>query len=116
MKKASPIHSLLKRMARIARMERGTLCRMAGRPHYNHQTWQDGRNVSRYVPLEDLPAVQDAIEGYRQYMKLAEEYANIVIRRTRAERVKTVATRPHSTPKRPPPSPTRARRNPGKDV
>jgi hypothetical protein len=43
---------------------------MAGRPHYNHQTWQNGRNVVRYVPAE------------------AEEYADEIIRRTRQEHAK----------------------------
>jgi hypothetical protein len=41
---------LLERMGRIQRMERGKVCRLVGRPHYNHQTWQEGRNVVRYVP------------------------------------------------------------------
>lgn len=67
-------------------MERGKLCRMGGRPHYNHQTWQDGRNVVRYVPLGEKDFLQDAIDGYQQFMKLAEQYAEEVIKQTRRER------------------------------
>jgi hypothetical protein len=76
---------LLARMARIERMERGKVCKMAGRTHYNHQTWQNGRNVARYVPIERVASLQKAIEGYKLFVKLTEEYADEVIRRTRAD-------------------------------
>lgn len=75
-------------MAAIDRMERGKICAMAGRAHYNHQTWQDGRNVVRYVSDEDVAALQEAIDGYKLFRKLAEQYADEVIRLTRAERAK----------------------------
>jgi hypothetical protein len=107
MRKGNDFHPLLKRIARIARMERGTLCRMAGRPHYNHQTWQDGRNVSRYVRSEDVAALQEAIEGYRQFRRLAEQYADAIIRRTRAERAQSAPAKKRST---------RPREYPPKDV
>jgi len=42
MRHARRLQRLLERMGRIERMERGTICRMAGRPQYNHQTWRDG--------------------------------------------------------------------------
>ena len=79
---------LLERMAAIERMERGKICPMAGRPHYNHQTWHEGRNVVRYVPAEEVASLQRAIDGYNLFCKLAEEYAGEIIRRTRQERAK----------------------------
>lgn len=79
---------LLKAMARVARMERGKLCRMGGRPHYNHQTWQGGRNVVRYVPADEADVLQEAIDGYNLFMKLTEQYADEVIKQTRREREK----------------------------
>lgn len=79
------IHPLLERMSRLERMERGTLCRMNGRPHYNHQTWQNGRNVVRYVPAHQVARLQEAIDGYRLYMALAQQYAEKIIQRTRRE-------------------------------
>lgn len=88
-RKRKALHPLLKRMARIERMERGKICRMAGRPHYNHQTWQDGRNVARYVPLDQVAALQEAIDGYHLFMELAEQYAEEIIRRTRRERLES---------------------------
>lgn len=79
---------LLERMAAIERMERGKLCRMTGRPHYNHQTWRNGRNEVRYVPASEAVALQKAIEGYQLFIKLAERYADEVVRLTRRERNK----------------------------
>ena len=86
MKKTSALHPLLKRIARIERMERGVLCRMAGRPAYNHQTWLNGRNVSRYVRPGEVRALQEAIDGYGLFLALTEKYADIMIQRTRTAR------------------------------
>ncbi len=93
MKKASDLHPWLLEMARIERMERGALCRLAGRPDYNHQTWQDGRNVSRYVRRDDAADLKEALAGYRRFMKLAERYADLIIRRTRRELARQAAAR-----------------------
>ena len=87
-KQTRKIQRLLERMAAIERMERGKVCPMAGRPHYNHQTWQDGRNVVRYVPAEEVASLQQAIDGYNRFRQLAEEYAGEIIRRTREEHAK----------------------------
>ena len=93
---------LLERMAKVTRMERGKLCPMGGRPHYNHQTWQDGRNVVRYVPPGEKDFLQDAIDGYQQFMKLAEQYADEGIRQTRREREKRFPKPPMTKNRRPP--------------
>ena len=63
MKPTKKTRPLLERMARIERMERGTLSRMGQRPHYNHQTWQDGRNGVRYVPSKQVVFVQEAMDA-----------------------------------------------------
>jgi hypothetical protein len=76
---------LLQRMSSIQQMERGKVCRMTGRKHYNHQCWHEGRNVVRYVPREHVTALQEAIEGYHLFMELARQYADIIIKRTRQE-------------------------------
>jgi hypothetical protein len=77
---------LLERMAKIECMERGKLCTMTGRAHYNHQTWRNGRNEVRYVPAGEKAALQKAIEGYQLFIKLAEQYVDEAIRWTRRER------------------------------
>jgi len=88
MKHTKKMQRLLERMAAIERMERGKLCQMSSRPHYNHQTWREGKNVVRYVPAEQAPFVQDALDGYALFKRLAEEYADEVIKHTRREQAK----------------------------
>jgi len=72
-------------MAAIEQMERGKLCQMSGRPYYNHQMWHNGRNEVRYVSATEVEVVRKAIAGYQLFMKLAEQYADEVIRLTRRE-------------------------------
>lgn len=88
MKKTKKMQRLLEHMARIERMERGTLSRMGARPYHNHQTWQKGRNVARYVPAQEVDFLEEAIEGYNLFMKLAQRYADEVIKQSRKERQK----------------------------
>ena len=80
--------SLLKQIAQIRRMERGKLCQMrAGQdgPYYNHQTWEEGRNVVRYVPRQKVAGLQEAIAGYQEFLRLVKAYANSIIDQTRKE-------------------------------
>ncbi len=86
MKQTKKMKRLLERMVDIERMERGKVCQMGGRPHYNHQTWQDGRNVVRYVPKDEVAQLKKDIADYQRFIKLAEQYANEVIRQTRRSR------------------------------
>lgn len=85
MKHATRARTLLERMAAIERMERGTLCRLNGRPQYNIQVWREGRNEVRYVRPEEVESVREALDGYRQFMTLAQQYADEIIRQTRRE-------------------------------
>lgn len=96
MKPNKKMQKLLERMARIERMERGALCAMGERPHYNHQTWRDGKNVVRYVPAGEAKFVKNAIEGYELFKKLAEQYADEVVRQTRADRARKYPKRKNS--------------------
>ncbi len=85
MKTSNKTRRLLARMAEIDRMERGKLCRMSGQPNYNLQAWRNGRNEVRYVRQEEVDAVQQAIDGYNLFMKLAQQYADAIIQQTRRE-------------------------------
>jgi hypothetical protein len=61
--------SLLNDIAQIQRLDRGTVSVLRQGPqgpYYNHQCYEKGRNVSRYVPPEQVPELQAAIDGYRQ--------------------------------------------------
>ena len=98
--------NLLAQIALIQSMERGKLSVMrdtSAGPAYKLQAWENGKNVSRYVPPEQGPAVQEAIEGYRRYQALAEQYAQLKIEETRAAIAagskKKPTLRPSSSPK-----------------
>jgi hypothetical protein len=76
------------KIAQIQRMERGKLTVMREGPEGPHdklQSWEKGKNLSRYVSRDQAPAVEQAIAGYRQFQELTEQYAQAVIDRTRAE-------------------------------
>ena len=85
--------ALLERIAQIQKMERGKICRMAGRSQFNHQTWHEGRNVVRYVRGEDLDDLQQAIDGYDLFTKLTQQYADEIIRLTRNQLAKRSRSR-----------------------
>lgn len=78
----------LQQIAPIKHMERGKLTLMrqgpAG-PHYKLQAWENGRNVSRHVSRDQADAVHQALEGYRKFQDLAQQYAQGIIDQTRAE-------------------------------
>lgn len=81
--------SILAQIAQIQRMDRGTLGtvrRSHKRVYYNHQCYEHGRNVSRYVRAEELPQLEEAFEGYARFRDLTEQYARLVIAQTRAAR------------------------------
>jgi hypothetical protein len=79
---------LLRQIGQIKQMERGKLSVLGegpNGPYYKHQTWQEGKNVSRYVPRDQAPALQEAIDGYEKYQHLTEQYAELIIQKTRSE-------------------------------
>ena len=80
--------SLLQEMVQIQQMERGKLSVMregpAG-PYYKLQAWEEGKNVSRYIPADQVPAVQQALQGYQEFQELTGQYAARIIQKTRVE-------------------------------
>jgi hypothetical protein len=81
--------SLLQQMAQIQRLERGKLCIIRqgpNGPYYNHQLWENGKNVSRYVPQDQVPALQQAMAGYEQLQTLMDQYVQLMEQKSRAER------------------------------
>jgi len=104
---------LLQQIAQIQQMERGKLCILREGPegpYYNHQSWENGKNVSRYVPRDQVAALEEAIAGYEKFQKLIEQYSQIVIEQTRAELATGFKKRPRT---RDPPGPRP--RNPAVD-
>jgi hypothetical protein len=81
---------ILQQIAAIAAMERGKLSAYSFKersghngPYHKLQSWQDGKNQTRYVPADELPAVQAALAGFAQYQELTRRYADLVIEETR---------------------------------
>jgi len=81
---------ILQQIAAISAMERGKLSPYSFKerpghkgPYHKLQSWQDGKNQTRYVPADELPAVQAALAGYAQYQELTRQYAQLVIDETR---------------------------------
>ena len=86
--KSSP-QSVLRDIAQIQHMERGALSVIRqgpDGPYYNHQCYEGGRNVSRYVPSSEVSEIREAIEGYHRFQELAQQYAQLVVEKTRAQR------------------------------
>ena len=79
-------------MAQIQSMERGKLSsyRRAGRSketdtYSRLQTWQDGKNHTRHVRPEELPALKAALDGYAHYCQLSDQYVRMIVDRTRVQ-------------------------------
>ncbi|MGV1015242.1 MAG: hypothetical protein ACOYB4_09760 [Methyloceanibacter sp.] len=94
---------LLQQIAAIPAMERGKLSPHCSGRHQKLQCWQEGRNHTRHVAADELPAVQSALAGYAQYRQLTEAYADLVIQETRqhiAAAKKRSSSRPPSSLRR----------------
>lgn len=81
---------ILRQIAAITAMERGKLSAYsfadrpgAAGPYYRLQRWENGKNQTRHVPAEEVPAVQAALAGHAQYRQLTEQYSELVIAETR---------------------------------
>lgn len=81
--------SLLQELAQIQRLERGTVSVIRqgpSGPYYNHQCYENGRNVSRYVPAEQVPELQAALADHQRFQQLVQQYVELLVERTRAQR------------------------------
>ena len=81
--------SILRDIAQIQRMDRGTINVIRqgpSGPDHNHQCYEKGRNVSRYVPQEQLTDLKEDIDGYRRFQQLVGQYIELLVEKTRAER------------------------------
>jgi hypothetical protein len=80
---------LLRQIAQIQHMEPGKLCVIGqgpNGPYYNLQCRQKGKTLSLYVPGDQAPLVTEHTANYRQFQALVEQYAQLIVDRTRAER------------------------------
>ena len=89
-------------------MELGKLCQYQHRDrpkdspsHCCLQTWCAGKDRTRYIRPEELPAIQEANDGHQRFRELAEQYVGIVVAETRQRlddpaKGKTLRYTPHS--------------------
>jgi len=61
---------LLKQIAALSALERGKRSPPSSGRQQPLPSWQPGRNPTRPVPAEELPARQDALAGDAQYRQL----------------------------------------------
>ena len=83
--------TILDQIAAIPTMEVGTLSSYlpTGRPastepYFKLQSWQKGKNLTRHVRSEHLPQLQAALDGYAQFRQLCDQYAELIVQRTRS--------------------------------
>ena len=99
---------ILQEMNSLTRMERGKLCCQSrgpgATPFYKLQSWHQGKNHTRYVPADEVPALQQALAGHQRFQELAEEFVTLTVAQTRqkaaADRKKNCRrSRPNATAK-----------------
>jgi hypothetical protein len=80
---------ILQQLAQIQHMEPGKLCVIGhgpNGPYYNLQCREKGKTLSLYVPADQVPQVMEHTANYRQFHALVDQYAQLLVERTRAER------------------------------
>ena len=87
--KHSDAAQILQQITQIQHMEPGKLCRMRqgpNGPYYNLQWREQGKAISRYVPGDQVEQVTQNTANYQAFHALVDQYAQLIIERTRAER------------------------------
>lgn len=99
---------LLRQLASIDQMERGTLSfirETASGPCCNFQRWEAGRHRSEYIPADQVARVRENLEAYSRFEALVREYVDAVSEHSRQQRLagakKKRPTSASASPKRP---------------
>ena len=81
-------------------MEPGKLCVLGhgpNGPYYNLQCREKGKTLTLYVPADQVPMVAEHTANYGHFHALVDQYAQLLVERTRAERAAGVKKK---TPRR----------------
>lgn len=81
--------NLLQQISAITRMERGKLSIIRNGPkgpYYNLQRREAGRNITEYIPKDQIPLVQENIQAHKNFETLVDEYERHITEQTRQER------------------------------
>lgn len=52
-------------------------------PYYKYQRWENGKNISRRIPVVQVEELRQAVDNYHHFKALAEEYAELTVETTR---------------------------------
>ena len=96
---------ILAEIAKIQSMEFGKLSEYQhatrskdSTSYFRLQYWKDGKNHSRHVRPEELPALRAALDGYARFIQLTELYAQRIVELTRQQLEEGVKKKIHSRP------------------
>jgi hypothetical protein len=80
---------ILQSMNSITRMERGKLCTqsrgLTAPPFHKLQCWYQGKNHTRYVPADEVAALQEALAEHQRFQQLAQEFVDLTVAMTRQQ-------------------------------
>lgn len=105
--KHKPMPPRIKQIAAVTRMEPGKLSVIRtgpdGRPYHNLQHRENGRNVSEYIPRDQVAAVEQNIAAYQHFRTLVDEHVAEIAEISRNERKSSVKkkrriTKPSTSP------------------
>ena len=88
MNQATPAQ-ILQQITQIQHMEPGKLCVIGQGPngsYYNLQCREKGKTLSLYVPSDQISMVREHTANYGQFQALVDQYAQLIVDRTRAQR------------------------------
>jgi len=97
----------IKQIAAVTRMEPGKLSVIRtgpdGQPYYNLQHRENGKNVSEYIPREQVATVEQNIAAYQHFKNLVDEHVAETAEISKNERKSSVKkkrriTKPSTSP------------------
>jgi hypothetical protein len=105
--KTNPTSERIAQLAAITRMERGHLSIIRtgpdGQPYYNLQHRENGRNVTEYIPRDQVATVEENIAAFERFKSLIDEHVDEISEQSRQERKADVkkkrpTTKPSTSP------------------
>ena len=89
---------LIKQMTAITAMERGHLSVIRtgpdGQPYHNLQHRENGRNVTEYIPRDQVETVKQNIANHEKFQDLVEQHVAQLSESSRQQRKSSVKKKP----------------------